>query len=181
MKSPHPLIRSSAAVLAAGLLAPTLLVAQSSLTEHTLTLDDDAARYTLDIQAADWLVGTWRGEGFGGTVDEVWLPAAHGQMIGTFRHYQEDEPGFSEIMSLGDVDGQTLLRVKHFNPDFTGWETQNESVDFRFVSADFRTLHFRGLTLMSPAPDRLEIYIAMRGSDGVLREEVLSYRRVARE
>lgn len=161
-------------------LAPSVLAAQSPLTEHTVTLDDPEARYTMEVGDADWLVGTWRGEGFGGTVEEVWLPAAHGQMIGTFRHYRDDDAGFSEIMALGAVDGQTLLRVKHFNPDFTGWETQDESVDFRFVEADVRTLRFRGLTLTSPSSDRLEIYLAMRGSDGEVREELLSYRRVGR-
>ncbi len=161
-----------------GLGGPTPAGAQSALTEHTVTLDDDEARYTVDIKQANWLVGTWRGNGFGGTVEEVWLPAAHGQMIGTFRHHRDDDAGFSEIMSLGEFDGQTLLRVKHFNPDFTGWETQEESVDFRFVNSEFRTLRFRGLTLVSPAPDRLEVYIAMRGSDGELREERLQYRRV---
>jgi len=156
------------------------LAGQSALTEHTLDLDDPEARYSTTIEDLRWLVGTWRGEGFGGTVEEVWLPAAHDQMAGLFRHYQDDDAGFSEIMTLVNVDGQTLLRVKHFNPDFTGWETQNESVDFRLVGDDLRTLHFKGLTLTSPMPDRLEIYIAMRGSDGELREESLVFRRVMR-
>lgn len=161
-------------------VAVTPLAGQTALTENTITLDDPNARFELDLSEATWLVGTWRGEGFGGTVEEVWLPAAHDQMIGTFRHFRDDDAGFSEIMALGAVDGQTLLRVKHFNPDFTGWETKDESVDFRFVESDLRTLRFRGLTLTSPSPDRLNIYIAMRGGDGQLREELLSYRRVTR-
>lgn len=156
------------------------VLGQSPLTEHTVTLDDPDARHALSLEDAEWLVGTWRGEGFGGTVEEVWLPAAHEQMIGAFRYYGEEEEGFSELLTLTHVDGQTLLRVKHFNPDFTGWETQNESVDFRFVSAAAKALHFRGLTLMSPSPDVLEIYLAMRGDDGELREEALRYRRVSR-
>ena len=156
------------------------VLGQSPLTEHTLTLDDPEARYELTLDDAAWLVGTWRGEGFGGTVEEVWLPAAHEQMIGAFRYYGQEEEGFSELMTLAHVDGQTLLRVKHFNPDFTGWETQDESVDFRFVRAGSQALHFRGLTLVSPSPDLLKIYIAMRGDDGELLEEALRYRRVSR-
>jgi hypothetical protein len=156
------------------------VLGQSPLTEHTVTLDDPDARYALTLDDAEWLVGTWRGEGFGGTVEEVWLPAAHEQMIGAFRYYGQEEEGFSELMTLTHIDGQTLLRVKHFNPDFTGWETQDESEDFRFVGVGHRALHFRGLTLVSASPDVLDIYIAMRGSNGELREEALRYRRVSR-
>lgn len=172
--------RRAGLILAVGLVLPAPLAAQAALTEHTITLDDDDARYVLDLAKAEWLVGTWRGEGFGGTVEEVWLPAAHDQMIGAFRYYGEEEAGFSELMTLAHVDGQTLLRVKHFNPDFTGWETQDESVDFRFVEAGDRILRFRGLTLTSPNPDVLHIYIAMRDGSGQLNEELLHYRRVGR-
>ena len=154
--------------------------AQTPLTEHTFRPETHETPGTLDLADAAWLVGTWTGSGFGGTVEEVWLPPAHGQMIGMFRHYTDAEAGFSEIMSLGaGPDGGTLLRVKHFSPEFEGWEEKDESVDFRFIRADADALYFSGLTLRREGADALKIYIAMdQGGDGI-HEAVLEYTRGA--
>lgn len=152
--------------------------AQTQITEHTLRTEKSEAPGTLDFDDAAWLVGSWTGTGFDGTVEEVWLPPAHGQMLGLFRHFTEAEAGFSEIMTLGEgPDGGTLLRVKHFSAAFQGWEEKDESVDFRFIRADSDALYFSGLTLRREGNDGLKIYIAMSQGDGSAREAVLQYRR----
>ena len=70
-------------------------------------------------------------------------------MIGMFRHFTEQEPGFFEILTLGEVDGQTLLRVKHYNgADHSPWEEKDDWVGFRFIEAEPGVLRFSGLTLM---------------------------------
>ena len=172
------LLRSIIALPAALLLVPASIGAQSPLTDHTFRLEESESAAVLDLNAASWLVGSWAGTGFGGMVEEVWLPPAHGQMIGLFRYHGEDDAGFSEIMALGERDAGTLLQVKHFSPDFEGWEARDESVDFRFIRADADALYFSGLTLRHAEGDRLRIFIAMRGSDGTTRERVLEYDRV---
>ena len=102
--------------------------AQSPLTEHTLRLDEsaDVERQAADLSQLTWLVGHWRGEGLGGTVDEMWGPAAAGTMLGTFRLTKDNQVGFTEFFMLSEDDETLVLRLKHFNPDFTGWEAQNE-------------------------------------------------------
>ena len=152
--------------------------AQDHLTENTYRTDKSDRPGTLDLEDATWLIGTWTGTGFGGTVEEVWLPAAHGQMVGLFRHYTGDEPGFSEILTLGESgEGGTRLRVKHFSSTFEGWEARDESVDFRFIRADPEALYFSGLTLRREEGDVLKIYIAMSQQNGTVEEAVLEYRR----
>jgi len=99
-------------------------------------------------------------------------------MIGTFRQHTPTDPGFFEIMTLGQVGQRTLLRVKHFSGDFTPWEEKEEWTDFRFIEAEPDQLFFHGLTLAAEGDDGLVIYIAMRDGDGASREEVLRYRRV---
>jgi len=47
-----------------------------------------------------WMVGHWRGEGFGGVCEEVWTGPLGGSMVGLFRLVQEDQLAFSEHMML---------------------------------------------------------------------------------
>ena len=38
-----------------------------------------------------WIEGTWVGDGFGGTSEEVWsAPSADGTIMGSFRHFKGD-------------------------------------------------------------------------------------------
>lgn len=153
--------------------------AQTKFTQNTYRTEKTETPGTLNFHDATWLIGTWTGTGFGGTVEEVWLPPAHGQMVGMFRHYTEGEAGFSEILQLGEAEegGGTLLRVKHFSPEFEGWEESDESVDFRFIRADSNALYFSGLTLERDGDNGLNIYIAMSQGGGEVQEAVLEYTR----
>src|SRR5688572_27278838 len=74
------------------------------------------------IEDAAWLAGRWVGEGFGGQMEETWAPPVGGQMVGHFRYWRDGQPQIYEIMLMDVVEGGVRLRVKHFNPDFTGWE-----------------------------------------------------------
>lgn len=133
-----------------------------------------ALAQTLDD--ASWLTGRWIGEGLGGQLEETWAPPVGGQMVGHFRLMRDGAPVFYEIMLLDVADGGVRMRVKHFNPDFVGWEEKDEWVTFepQRVSAD--ALEFNGLTIRRTAPDAIEMRLMLRRSDGV-HEEILSFRR----
>ena len=128
------------------------------------------------IESASWLAGRWVGEGLGGELEETWSTPASGQMVGHFRLVRDGVVAFYEICLLDVVDGGLRMRVKHFNPDFVGWEERDGWHAFNPVSVSADTLSFTGLTLRRVDDDALEIVLSIRYPDGV-REETLRLRR----
>jgi hypothetical protein len=80
-------------------------------------------------------------------------------------------------MWLLETEGTLILRLKHFNPDLTGWEEKDKSVDFKFVKKDGKYLYFSGLTFERASKDELNIYLALRQRDGTLKEETFRMKR----
>lgn len=128
------------------------------------------------IDDAAWLAGRWVGEGFGGQMEEVWSPPIGGQMVGHFRYWRDGEPQFYEIMMLDVADGGVRMRVKHFNPDFTGWEERGEWHTFEPVLATVDRLLFDGLDIQRHGSDRIVMSIRIRRGD-VVDEEILRFQR----
>ena len=126
---------------------------------------------TFRIADLAWLAGRWTGEGFGGKVEETWSPPTAGTMTGTFRLDSQAEgrwtPTFYEFMVILETPDGIVLRLKHFNPDVTGWETQDEFVDFPLIRVDKRRAEFRGLIYERTADGGLRIEIKLRGDEGV--------------
>ncbi len=127
------------------------------------------------VEDLAWLAGHWRGEGFGGQVEEIWSQPLGGTMVGTFRLVQDGKVNFYEIVVLeADADG-LVMKVKHFHGDFTAWEEKADSVDFRLESVEQNSAIFKGLTLKRDG-DALEIKLRMKYKDGSKRWETLSFR-----
>lgn len=135
----------------------------------------DAPR-AVTIEDASWLAGRWVGEGLGGELEEVWSPPAGGQMVGHFRLAQNGAPQFYEIMLMDVADGGVRMRVKHFNPDFVGWERKDAWVTFEPVSASADELSFRGLTIRRAGADEIVMALIIHYPEGE-REQTLRFRR----
>ena len=161
------------------LLAPAAL-AHERQTEHTLKLAPGEKPGTATIGDMAWLAGHWRGEGLGGFVEEMWTPPRDGVMLGMFRLVRDGHPEFYELMAIVEEEQSLVLRVKHFNPDMTGWEEKDETVDFPFVARAGGIVHFAGVAFEA-AGDTLTIFLALDGEDGRVREESFRYTRVAPE
>ena len=166
---------AGAAVVVA-LLLSSAAFAQSPRTEHTFKLDDPDVRPPATLEDVSWLVGSWEGEAFGSTFEEVWNPPSAGSMVGFFKVINDDEVSFYELLLLVEEEGSLSLKVKHFNPDFTAWEEKGDYVDFRFVKAEENAIHFSGISFYHISDDEMHGYIVMRKGDEV-REEKLTYRR----
>ena len=128
------------------------------------------------IADAAWLEGRWVGEGLGGQAEEVWSPAAGGQMVGHFQLVKGGKPVFYEIMLLDMTPGGLRMRVKHFNADFTAWEDKDKWITFAPDSVQPRVLKFKGLTL-SAEGDTMTARLPIRYKDGRVAEEVFMFRR----
>lgn len=148
-------------------------------TPNTMKLAPGAKSPAATIDDVAWLSGRWEGEFLGGAIDEVWSTPAGGSMMGHFRLVRDGKPVFYEIMTLLEANGSVEMRLKHVNPDMTGWEEKNDFVTFRLVRHAPDALFFDGLTFRRIDENRVDGFIALRDrATGVVREEKLVYRRV---
>jgi hypothetical protein len=160
------------------LLLPGIVAAQSPQTPNTLKLDNPTARPKATLADIKLLVGHWKGEFLGATAEEVWLPAAGGSMLGTFRLYRGKEVLFYEIMIATEEEGSVSIKLKHFHRDLKGWEEKNETITFRFIQAHEHAVWFEGLTYRKLEDGSLQGFIAIRHTDGSVKEESFRYQPV---
>lgn len=145
-------------------------------TPNTLRLVDGAPRPGARVTEFSWLTGAWVGEGLGGEVDEVWSAPVGGSMVGYFRLVRDGKPVFYEMLTLIEVDGSVEMRLKHMNPDMTGWEEKNDFVTFKLVKHDTSGAYFGPFTIQRTGPNSWEGFLALT-QGGVTREEKFTFRR----
>jgi len=169
--------RQLCCALLAAILGVGSAAAQSQRTEHTYKLDNPEDRPAATLDDVRWLVGSWKGEAFGGAFEQVWNPPSAGSMLGMFKTLDGDgQVRFYELLLLVEEEGSLSLKVKHFGRDFIAWEDKDEFITFRFIEADDSAIHFSGLSFYRVRDDEFHGYIAMRQGDEI-REETLTYRR----
>lgn len=153
------------------------LFSQSRLTENTLRLDSTEVGAPAGIEIMEWYAHRWEGMGFGGRVEENFGPPMGNSMVGTFRLDSEDGPVFYEILLITEEHNSLVYKVKHFNPDFTGWEEKEDFVSFRFVKKEGDRYYFDGMTLHRK--DRMtHLYLAMKQKDGSYEEVMLEMKQM---
>ena len=131
----------------------------------------------ISIEDFSFLTGYWSGEGFGGDTEEMWMPAVDGKMFGIFKQSSNNELVFSEFMEISEVDGRFQLRLKHFNPDFSGWEDSEEHVIFPLRSVASNTIIFDGLSYELTNANHLKIEVSIGQSDGSVATETFNLSR----
>jgi hypothetical protein len=99
-------------------------------------------------------------------------------MIGMYRLVRDGKPVFYELLTLVEEGGSLTLRLKHFNPDLTGWEEKQKTVDFPLVALGKGIVQFEGMSLLPDGDSGMTVYLAIQGKDGAVREETFSYARV---
>lgn len=138
----------------------------------------DATSPPANVEQLDWLVGQWEGEGFGGRSQEAWLPSTGDMMTGIFVQSGDHGMQFSELIYIVPRDGSLVIRLKHFNADFSGWEDDSAEspVEFPLVAIEDDAAYFSGLTYELVAPDRLEIHLRL-SQGGETRIETFRFTR----
>lgn len=107
----------------------------------------DASSPAATIDDVAFLSGHWIGSGLGGCSEEFMAEPAGGQIMGMFRQMRaEGGLRFYEFYSIQESAGSLVLKIKHFNPDLTGWEEKSNTVDFPLVAIEGTTAYFDGLT-----------------------------------
>lgn len=157
-----------------GWLAKLSIVALALGSTNLLTFAEDEL---VTIEDFAFLSGYWVGTGMGGDSEEVWMPPVDGRMLGIFKQSSDGELIFSEYMEIVAVENSFVLRLKHFNPDFSGWEEKDDYLTFPFREVEKDKAVFGGLSYELTAPNELRIELQMRGSDGSSSVEVFEFTR----
>ncbi|NJB36460.1 DUF6265 family protein [Croceivirga sp. JEA036] len=123
-----------------------------------------------------WLEGHWRGEAFGGIAEEIWSPPLGDSMFFSFRLIDDEGVQFYELGHIIQQENSLLLQLKHFSKDLKGWETKDETVDFKLVDKDKNAFYFEGFTIERIDKNHINMYVLI--DEGDLREEtVFSYKK----
>ena len=143
-------------------LLPPMSISQTSLglpekpKEKMVDLLGDA---TGSIEDISWIQGSWKGEAFGGEVEEIWSAPAAGSMMGMFRLIDNDHPSFYEIMIIREVEKSLVLQLKHFHHNLKGWEEKDETVDFPLVKVDKDKVIFEGIYFKKISEDQITVNV----------------------
>lgn len=167
------------ALLAASILPGRFATAAEADSVEVLTASDQHKPIRTDIGEFAWYSGHWLGAALGGNVEEVWLQPAAGTMAGIFRLVKDGRVVFYELMTLGESNGYTAMRLKHFHANVEGWEERTEVVEFPLLKVDGTRFYFNGVTLVREN-DGAQIHVRIENrKTGQSRIEVFRYRRGA--
>lgn len=157
-------------------MLPFLSIAQEQNTENTLKLSGPSPESS--IEDISWIAGHWVGDAFGGVGEEIWSKPMGGAMMGCYRAVKNDTVNFYEMLLIREVNNSLLLQIKHFNPNLSGWEEKDETVDFPFVKKEGNRVYFEGFTFERNSEDKMTIYLAVGSkNNNSLKEYVFPYVR----
>lgn len=158
-----------------------LIAAGPLAAQETRLAEPGAAAPAASIADAAWLIGSWSGSGIAGAeAHEAWIAPSGGTMVGIF--VQETDAGgimFSEHMYLMEEGGSLVVKLKHFNPDLTGWEEKDAMVTFRLVHAEPCALYFNALTYRCDEAGGMVVAVRMKSNAPEPQELVFRFRKVA--
>ncbi|PQA89045.1 DUF6265 family protein [Hyphococcus luteus] len=147
------------------IFAAVFMVASAGAEEAKIeikSLSEDAASPHASIDELSWLIGHWKGEGLGGKSEEFISPPVDGQMMGMFRQATADGAlMFYEFYLFAEHEGSLVLQIKHFNPDFTGWEEKDDYEEFPLVALEENAVYFDGLTFALEGEDVLRSAVSL--------------------
>jgi len=129
------------------------------------------------IEQVAWLAGYWVGEGLGGQIEDIWMPPRDGVVLGAFRLTKPDGKGFYELFAVEEFEGSLRFVVKHFNPNWVGWEEKDQAVKLALRKIGENEASFGGVGFRREGNDNLLVDLTMRMKDGTTRTEVLRFKR----
>lgn len=141
----------------------------------SLTEGGESPKATLE--AISWIAGHWKGEAFGGIVDEIWSPPLGDSMMFVFKLVAEDKVQFYEVGHIQQLGETLILQLKHFHGSLKGWEEKDETVDFKLVKLENNRVYFDGFTIEKISANEINMYVVIGDENGSSEEVKFNYKR----
>lgn len=94
------------------------------------------------LQQFAWLTGRWQGDWGPRVAQQVWMPPQSGVMVGVFQLTEDGKTLVVELYTIVAAPHGIELRVRHFTPTLTAWETNAPSV-LKLTSIDSKSMLFK--------------------------------------
>lgn len=151
----------------------------SAQAQNTRKLLEGQVSPEANIEQVAWISSQWKGEVWGGDIEEVWTHPHGNAMMGSFRFVSDGKAEFYEIMAITEEKGSLMLRIKHFHGSLKGWEEKDETNDFPLVAIDGNRVYFQGLTFERTNEDTMTVFVILENEQGSEEEMDFTYRRVS--
>jgi hypothetical protein len=122
-----------------------------------------------------WISGNWKGEAFGGIVEENWSEPSGDSMMAVFKLINDGKVSFYEIEIIREIENSLVLQLKHFHGNLKGWETKDETVDFPLKEITADKVVFEGMTFERISENEMTIYVDIHQEDGSLETVKFNY------
>lgn len=129
------------------------------------------------LENCAWIAGNWKGEAFGGQVEENWSKPSGGSMMATFKLINDGEVSFYEIEIIREIENSLVLQLKHFDNDLKGWETKNETVDFPLKEITENRVVFEGMSFEKVSDTEMNVFVDIKNEEGVIQIVKFNYHK----
>ncbi|MFI2741891.1 DUF6265 family protein [Zhouia sp. PK063] len=153
-----------------------LNVAQAQF-KNTLKYTNSTISPKATLQDISWINGYWKGEAFGGIIEEIWSKPLGNSMMGSFKLVNDNKVSFYELCTITTKNNTLLLQLKHFNSDLTGWEEKDKTVDFKLVKITPKKVYFDGFTFEYISPNEINLYVIIPHKNGKEEEMIFNYHK----
>ena len=144
---------------------------------NTLKFEKGDVSPKAELSQVSWIAGHWKGEAFGGIVEEIWSPPLGDSMMFSFKLVSDGKVAFYELGGIRQVDDTLIFQLKHFGNDFKGWEEKNETVDAKLIKIEGNRIYFDKFTFEKINDSEINIYVVIEENEKA--EEVkFNYKRV---
>lgn len=127
------------------------------------------------LENISWISGNWKGEAFGGQVEENWSKPSGGSMMATFKLINNNKVSFYEIEIIREVENTLMLQLKHFSNDLKGWETKDETVDFPLKQITANKVVFEGMSFEKVSDNEMNVYVDIHQKNGSIEVAKFNY------
>lgn len=144
---------------------------------NTLFYSDSIGAYKADLSKIKWIVGSWKGDAFNNKIEESWLPASGGSMMGMYKLYSEDQVKLYEFMVITEENESLTLKLKHFDSELKGWENKDKYIEFKLVKIMGNRVYFNAYTFEKISDNEINIYVVI-SRNGKKEEMKFNYKKI---
>lgn len=152
------------------------LASSFGIAQNTLIFEEGTTSPKATLADVSWIAGHWKGEAFGGIVEEIWSPPLGDSMMFVFKLVSDGKTQFYEIGHIREVEETLILQLKHFHGNLKGWETKDETVDFKLVKLEDDRVYFDQFTFEMVHDNEINLFVVIK-DNGQEQEVKFNYKK----